>query len=124
MSSYLVTKARTHSVRNLGFAQYAVTSGSSGKVYDVDFSDKAAPSCNCTWGSIHRAPYDPRCSHVLAVDAHRQRGAGWLGRHAAAVAAGTTTLTVTASREAIARLVSVVMEYGLECKITYNGGNQ
>ena len=123
MSSHLVASARTHSVRNLGFAQYAVTSGSSGKVYDVDFSDKAAPSCNCTWGSIHRAPYEPRCSHVLAVDAHRQRDAK-LPNHVERTPVSTATLTVTASREAIARLVSVMMEYGLECKITYDGGNQ
>ena len=123
MSSHLVASARTHSVRNLGFAQYAVTSGSSGKVYDVDFSDKAAPSCNCTWGSIHRAPYEPRCSHVLAVDAHRQRD-DKLPNHVERTPVSTATLTVTASREAIARLVSVMMEYGLECKITYDGGNQ
>lgn len=77
----LQSKSRKHQVKQLTATTYSVTSGSSGKSYQVA-QLQTGFTCSCSWGQ-YRKRNDPRsgCSHTIAVTDYL---ASWEGRRVSA----------------------------------------
>lgn len=68
----LYKKSKTHSVTEVCFDTYDVTSGSSDNIYRVWMQQSGGAQCNCYWGSKggFRLRHNSGCSHVQAVYAY------------------------------------------------------
>jgi hypothetical protein len=61
------SKALSHTVESLGHGGYRVTSGDSGKVYEVRALETGGATCTCDWGKYKTFGGPSACSHVIAV---------------------------------------------------------
>lgn len=69
----LQKKARTHAVTQVTEDAWDVVSASSGETYRVAI-DEGLLVCDCTWSAEYHPKGEP-CSHILAVERHRERDA-------------------------------------------------
>ena len=59
-------KSRTHQVEQVSTHLYHVTSGESGKTYQVTMT-LSGPQCGCNWGQYRRPGQPCGCSHTTSV---------------------------------------------------------